>query len=368
MRLRRPTSTFLADAFIVALFIGAEIDAIVSDRAGSQAALLLFPAAWTLPLLARRRWPVPAAIAVIGALAVEAQVAYAGSESSAALIAIIIAFFTLGRRVETSSALISLALGLVLGVTIVAADAGPITASQITFLAIVSITPFAAGAALRSGERETADAQERAARAVAEERTRIARELHDMVGHAMSVVSLQAGAARLVLDKDPERAHAALVAIEDTTRDALAEMRRLIGILRDMGEPGTAPQPGVGEIERLVQSVRDAGLDVELHRDGTAGPIPPAVDLAAYRIVQEALTNALKHGRGGALVALHGSEDALGIEVTSSGTGPDADGANGHGLVGMRERVDHCGGTLEVGDVPGGFVVRARLPLRGERA
>jgi signal transduction histidine kinase len=291
------------------------------------------------------------------------------------LITAIMAFYTLGRRVELERALLAAAVGLLLGVVLVLADTGPITASQVIFLAVISAAPFGAGVAVRNRELESEEHADRAERlereqeereraAVAEERARLARELHDMIGHAVSVITVQAGAARLLLDDDPEKARGPLQAIEDTGHETLAEMRRLIGILRDMGEPGLAPQPGLGQLDRLVQGVRDSGLPVELHREGDpAATLPPDIDLAAYRIVQEALTNALKHGgRGPTTVTVQFALHSLALEIESTG-GTGVKG-NGHGLVGMRERVTQCGGELHVGETAaGGYAVRAVLPL-----
>jgi signal transduction histidine kinase len=366
----------LADAAIVALFVLAELDAALADRSGSTLALLLFPAAWTLPLLARRRWPAAAALTVMGALALEAQIAYAGTESQVVLVPVIVAFFTLGRREEPSRAVLAGLLGLALGLILIAADSGPVTASGVIFVAIVGITPLAAGMLLRAREEESErlarrarraeeEQEERAREAVAEERARIARELHDMIGHAISVITVQAGAARLQLDQDPERARQALVAIEETGHGTIAEMRRLIGMLREMGEPGLAPQPGMAQLDRLVDGVRESGLPVELRREGERAPLPPAVDLAAYRIVQEALTNALKHGAGGqATVTVRYALRSLALEVESRHAERRNGSGGGHGLVGMRERVEECGGEVHAGETPdGGYAVRATLPL-----
>jgi signal transduction histidine kinase len=364
-----------ADVLVVLLLVLAEIDVLVSDLDGSTVALLLFPIGWTLPLLARRRAPILAALAVLASLAIEAQVAYDGTERQVVLITAIMAFYTLGRRVERERALLAGAVGVLLGIVLIAADKGPISASGIIFLAVVSVAPFAAGMAVRIRELESEQHADRAERleheqgereraAVAEERARIARELHDMIGHAVSVITVQAGAARLMIDNDPEKARGPLQAIEDTGHETLAEMRRLIGILRDMGEPGLAPQPGLDQLDRLVQGVRDSGLPVELRREGDAAtPLPPNVDLAAYRIVQEALTNALKHGgRGVTIVTVQFALHSVALEVNSP-AGASVKG-NGHGLVGMRERVTQCGGELQVGETAaGGYAVRAVLPL-----
>jgi signal transduction histidine kinase len=367
-----------SDIAIVALFIGTELGVLIDTPEGSRLALYLFPALWTLPLLFRRRWPIASSLVVIGALTLEGRIAYNGTESQWALFAILIAFFTLGRHVELSSGTVAWGLGVVLGGILLSSDTGGLSASSVAFLAIASVAPFAAGAALRAREGETLEAEHRAERleaenearadaAVAEERARIARELHDMIGHAISVITVQAGAARLQLDRDPSAARAPLIAIEETGQQTLDEMRRLIGVLRDMGEPGLAPQPGLGELERLAQGVRDSGLDVELRRNGQpSGPLPPDVDLAAYRIVQEALTNALKHGGDSAVVTVGYSLRSLRLEIESSGGRPPSSANGGRGLVGMRERVELCGGELEAAEqAGGGYAVRASLPLAG---
>jgi signal transduction histidine kinase len=208
---------------------------------------------------------------------------------------------------------------------------------------------------------------ERERDAVARERVRIARELHDVVAHSVSVMVVQAGAARSVLDRDPEATVRALGAVEDTGREALTEMRRLLGILRPDGEDADhAPQPSLDRLGALIARSRDAGLDVELRVEGRAGPLAPGVDLTAFRLVQEGLTNALKHGGlGHAQVVLRWSADVLEVEVANRITdGPAAHGlaGGGQGLVGMRERVALCGGELRAGPIGRGFVVRARLP------
>jgi signal transduction histidine kinase len=213
---------------------------------------------------------------------------------------------------------------------------------------------------------ERAAGLERAhAEAVARERATIARELHDVIAHSVSVMTVQAGAARLLLDEDPPRARDSLVAVEETGRQALGEMRRLLGILRgDEHEADLAPQPGIAEIEPLVQQVRAAGLPVDLVVEGEPTPLSPGVDLVAYRVVQEALTNALKHGGAArAQVSICYRATALELAVTNNGAAR-MNGRGGHGLIGMRERVALYGGEFEAGPrAEGGYVVRASLPL-----
>jgi signal transduction histidine kinase len=225
-----------------------------------------------------------------------------------------------------------------------------------------------------AGEQE-----QRARWAVAEERGRIARELHDVVAHSVSVMVVQAGAARRSVTGNPGQATAALTQIEDTGRQALAEMRRLLGLLRD-GRDGAAaldPQPSLAHLDALLAATREAGLPVELAVEGEPRQLPAGIDLSAYRIVQEALTNSLKHaGPARATVRVCYGTRALEVQVWDNGSGSafgrhpsDSDRQvrrSGHGVIGMRERVALFGGSLEVGSRPGGgFLVAARLPLDG---
>jgi signal transduction histidine kinase len=208
--------------------------------------------------------------------------------------------------------------------------------------------------------------QETAERAVAEERQRIARELHDVIAHSVSVMTVQTGAVRRLLRPDQEKERRALETVEATGREALTEMRRLVGLLRDQGAmPEFSPQPGLGTMPDLLDTVRSAGLPVELAVEGTPYELPPGVDLAAYRVVQEALTNALKYGgTAHAWVSLRWREDELELEVANDGKGDGAGSGGGHGLAGMRERVSLYGGTVDSGPREGGgYIVRARLPV-----
>ncbi|MFD2090760.1 sensor histidine kinase [Blastococcus deserti] len=217
-------------------------------------------------------------------------------------------------------------------------------------------------------DRAEREREERAARAVAEERARIARELHDVVAHSISVIAVQTQAVRRRLGPDSAREADDLRAVESTARQAMAEMRRLFGVLRADGERASlAPQPGLDQLDSLIEDTRGAAVDVSLAVEGERCPLPPGLDLTAYRIVQEALTNTRKHAPGGQVtVRLRYGDRDLDVLVEDSGGARDgaADGG-GYGLVGMRERVTLYGGTLEAGPRPGGgFAVRARLPFR----
>ena len=216
--------------------------------------------------------------------------------------------------------------------------------------------------------------EERATLAVAQERGRIARELHDVVAHHVSVMVVQSAAARRVCEKDPASARQALEAVEASGRTALAEMRRMLEVLRTETN-GVGPQPGLADLDRLMTQVRDTGLPVELAVEGKPCPLPPGMDLAAYRIIQEALTNVVKHaGKATATVRVEYGCDTLDIEITDDGRGaaaPLLEGPleGGHGHIGMEERVSLYDGTLETGPLfPGGYRVHAHFPLEPEAA
>ncbi|KOG35423.1 sensor histidine kinase [Streptomyces resistomycificus] len=268
-------------------------------------------------------------------------------------------------------------------------DAGQLgNIAQMIFLMVPFALAWVLGDSIRTRRAYFAQLEERAARlekereaqakvAVAAERARIARELHDVVAHNVSVMVVQADGAAYVLDAAPDQAKKALETISSTGRQALAEMRRLLGVLRtgEHQEGGEyVPQPDVEQIEDLVEQCRGSGLPVDFKVEGTARPLPSGVELTAYRIVQEALTNTRKHGgpNAGASVRLVYFDDGLGLLVEDDGKGAPhelyedggADG-RGHGLIGMRERVGMVGGTLDAGPRPGGgFRISALLPLK----
>jgi signal transduction histidine kinase len=207
-------------------------------------------------------------------------------------------------------------------------------------------------------------------RALAEERLRIAQELHDVVAHSMGVIAVQAGVGAHVIDSEPGEAKKALEAISQTSRSALVEIRRLLGVLREDQGVSYVPAPGLADLPRLLRDVASAGLHAEVRVDGTTMELPPGVDFTAYRIVQEALTNVLKHaGRATATVRIGYEDTALRLEILDDGRAVNGRAApGGHGLVGMRERVGVYGGTFEAGPrTGGGFRVAVRLPY-GETA
>jgi signal transduction histidine kinase len=244
--------------------------------------------------------------------------------------------------------------------------------SNLTF-GVVWIVGFSLGRKFEEAD----EAKERAARAerereqlartaVAEERARIARELHDVVGHSVSVMTVQASGVRRLLRPEQEREREALLVVERTGREALAEMRRMVGVLRRPEEaPALAPQPSLDHLSRLVEQAREAGLPVELRIEGEAIQLPAGVDLTAYRLVQEGLTNVVKHAQATrAEVLVNYGDDYLEVTVNDDGQGVGNGDGGGHGLVGMRERVSVYGGELDAGpQTGGGYRLRAKLPL-----
>ena len=290
--------------------------------------------------------------------------------------------YVVGSRVPGRRALVA-PLAVLVAVTAVAlSSSDEFVTGDLIFPTIFGVLFWLAGRVVRSRTELTAELHEAAlvahehreaaaARAVAEERRRIAREMHDVVAHSVSTMVIQAGGARRILARDPARAIEAAALIERTGRDALKEMRHLLGVLHageDLAE--LAPQPTLGGLPALAERSRAAGLPVELHVEGEHRELPSGLDLAGYRVVQEALTNALKHGGGSAEVTVSFGEQELRLEIADTGAGasvaPGVEGG-GHGLVGMRERVRVFGGELHAGPRPeGGYLVVARLPLQDE--
>lgn len=255
-------------------------------------------------------------------------------------------------------------------------DESPMTLSWFAFAALFLSGPWFIGVMMRlrreSERRAIARAvemelrqDERAQVAVQAERNRIARELHDVVAHAISVTVVQARGGERILASNPERAREAFGAILATGEQALGEMRRLLGMLRDDTEPsGLSPQPSIDQLAELVEQLRRSGLDVELTVAGPPRPLPPGIDISAYRIVQEALTNVVRHaGPAVARVSVDYHPGAVEVSVVDNGRGAVNPRPGGHGIIGISERVSLVGGTLAVGPNPsGGFAVRVLLP------
>jgi len=331
------------------------------------------------PLAWRRRAPLTVlALTGFGAAAYELS----GFATSIAPFGMLVALYTVGAHCNRRESRIAAAMsGLTLAVVLMGVR-WEVTIGNIISNFTIFGTAWLIGDNLKTRRAYVASLEERALRAeqtraaeaqraVAEERTRIARELHDVVAHSMSVMLVQTGAARRVLDTDPAQAAAALQAVEATGRDAMTEMRRLLGVLREDSAPASlAPQPSLAGLEALVAQFAEAGLAVTLELQGVERKLPAGIELSAYRIVQEALTNALKHAGPGVAVAVtvHCGDEGLDVRVLDDGRGAAAaavgNGSGGHGVLGMRERVDVCGGELVAGPrVGGGFEVHARLPV-----
>src|SRR3954447_24667048 len=362
------------DLLIVLAAIAAGVQiALAGDAEGAPdlpvGVAIIAAAAIELPLLARGRFPFGAA-ACVWLLA--AALSFADGRlvpfTVSASVVGLAASFQLGilRSARQSRAGLTIVLG---GAAIVEYNDPTHTAGNLVFVPVLFGIAWVAGYALRERSEQAEAAEVRAALAAAEERARIGRELHDIVAHAVSVMVLQVGAIRHRLPESADRD--ALQGVEETGRTALAEMRRLLGAMR-RGEDDDlelAPQPGVSRLEALVEEVGRAGLPVRLRIDGEPVALPGGLDLSAYRIVQEGLTNALKHARAHhADVLLRYAPDELSIEVRDDGAGDRRNGDAGHGLVGVSERVKIYGGEMTAGGADGGgFVLRTRLPLRGVR-
>jgi signal transduction histidine kinase len=337
----------------------------------------------TLPLVARRRFP-----GTVLALVVGSGLAFAALDLPPAFlgVAILVAVYSVAAYGSWSVALAGLAgveVALVAvqltpgrtGVGTLVHNLGGVAAAWLLGHFAHNYRTYAARLEERTTELEQAR-EELARRAVTEERLRLARELHDVVAHAMSVIAVQSGVGAHVADTNPQEAAKALAAIEATSRAALEELRRLLGVLRQEDEPqgALAPVPGLADLDSLLAEVGKAGLAVKLQINGTRPPLPAGVDLSAYRIVQEALTNVVKHaGPAHAQVVVGYRDQDVTVEVIDDGRGTvtsasDGRVGTGHGLIGMRERVQVFGGDLETGPRPGGgFRVAARLPLAADQ-
>jgi signal transduction histidine kinase len=357
------------------LTVAVELELALSDRmtVGRAAAALLV----TLPLAFRLRFPLPVLVLVVAGVVVEA--ALGGNPTTGPVfpvIAVLLALYAVGSR--TRGVRLAVGAGVALtGLFVASRLAGADLGSSLVVPPLVTTCGLVIGGALgvlrfeadtfaeRASELER-ERDERGRVAVAEERRRIARELHDVIGHSISVMGVEAGAVRSVLREDQQREREALLAVERTGREAVGEMRRLIGLLRTEGDGVGEPSPSLRRVEQLIGEMRDAGLAVRLRVEGDLSVIPPGVDLAGFRIVQEALTNALKHApRANVEARVSCTEHELEIEVTDDGSAqPIPDTGPGHGLLGMRERTSLYGGELTTGPRDGGgFAVYARIPL-----
>jgi len=340
----------------------------------------------SLPLVARRRWPL--GVLAVTATAEALALIFLPLNGGPGSLGLAVALYTVASRVERR---VSLRLAVLIAsvnavILLVSALLGrPNSWPTLFILTAFVFASWSLGDNIRTRRAYLAGLEERARRleqekeenirrAAQDERTRIARELHDVVAHHISAIAVQAGAGAEIVERDPQRAREVLWFIQDTSRAALAEMRAMLNVLHSDESGGDrTPQPTLAQIERLVNESRAAGLPVTLQVEGTPQPLPEALDVSAYRIVQEALTNTLKHaGPAHARVVVRYKPDALELEISDDGRGaenisPGADA--GRGLIGMRERVALFGGELETGPVPGhGFLVRASFPLKAVAA
>jgi signal transduction histidine kinase len=373
------------DALIVMAAVWSAVGtAVRKDAAAPHGVMTVFElvaiAAAILVLLLRRRLPfaAPAALWLVS-VALSFVDPRLITSQGATYLAGVGAAVLLGDVRNEMQARIGLVI-VVSGAVIVVYNDPSQPAGSFVFTPLIFAIGWLVGYALRERTVRTEAAEERAERAerdrelaartaVAEERARIARELHDVVAHAVSVMVLQVGAVRHRMPASETENRQALLNVEQAGRTALAEMRRLLGAMRRGDEqPDFTPQPGLADLDRLLEDVRAAGLAVQLRVRGEPVALSPGLDLSAYRIVQEAVTNTLKHAR-----ARHAEVDVryephhLLVEVRDDGAGSSTNGEPGHGLVGIGERVKIFGGDMTAGRAPeGGFVVRARLPLDGD--
>ena len=383
IRARQLAREYWFERLIAAMAVAGMVELVIGrNYPGAPTSPLWFSipalAVLVLPLLARRRFPFggPATYFVLAAVLSYIDgviVALVGSLGVVGLAAA----FTLGNLRSGLKA----AAGLVIavgGVLIVVINIpGTQTESDLIFIPLRFGVAWVAGFFLREWAEQAEAAEVRATQAerereaaarvaVAEERSRIARELHDIVAHAVSVMVLQVGAIRHKLPAVLEEEKDALRGVEQAGRRALTEMRRLLAAMRREGEEAElVPQPGLDGLDSLIEEINRAGLPVELHVDGDPVPLPRGIDLSAYRIVQEGLTNALKHAHASdADVTVRYLPDELEIEIRDNGQGSSTTDGLGHGLVGVRERVKIYGGEMSAGTANGGgFVLSTRLPL-----
>ncbi len=350
--------------------------------------------AWTVVLVvpfgARRRFPL-ATLFVVGVVFAGYRVWLVPEYTVSAVVIFLVVVFAGrdgGPRRDAARGAVLAFLGLVLAWSLaiqeVPEEYARIFRWNLVFTVAYNIFFFLAawllGDALRRRHDRERDLEERTAqleverelnarRAVVDERLRIARELHDVIAHHVSVMGVQAGAARRTLVRDPDRAATALTTVESSSRQAVDELRRLVGLLRSGEDESLEPVPGVDRLERLIEDTRATGLDVRWRVDGEPVPLADSVGLSVYRVAQEALTNTIKHARARRVeVVVHYRADAVEIEVVDDGVGiaPPGTNGSGHGLAGMRERVALHSGRLETGPQPaGGYRVHATFPARG---
>ena len=366
----RPDPLTLDRALAVALTILGELEIWLGSSAGEhQLGAALITPVLTVSIAFRRRYPMLVGVGVPVVMAIEFAF-WAGPNILAQAVANFFALYAL--TVWTTPRRFAVGFTLVIAAVLAAAIGPKASLHQaVGFAAVEGIVMLLVRRVIGDRDRRARVAERErdvaAREAVVEERARIARELHDVIAHHVSMIVVQAGAERRVLGDDNASTREVLETVEQSGRSALTEMRRLLGMLRgDANEPLT-PQPGLGDVPTLVGQLRDAGLPVELSIDGERRELPVGIELSAYRIVQEALTNALKHaGEAHATVNVRYGPESLELEIADDGPGAAVRTAGGgHGLVGMRERVALYGGRFDASrNATGGFAVRVVLPIR----
>jgi signal transduction histidine kinase len=364
---------YLSDAALAAFLTLVTVGgAVFRPRTQHELLLALLALFETVPLAWRRKRP----LVVLAIVVVSSSIASFYGATRAEAIALLIALYSVGahcdRRVAVRAGLAALIV-LFFPLTLNTDHGFLVGIFQLGSLALGWMFGAYLGELRGRAARVRHEQENEKRRAVAEEQARIARELHDVMAHSVSVMVVQAAAAEDVFDSRPEQARTALRSIESTGREALAEIRRVLDVVRPLdGEPELTPQPALSRLDELIEQVRAAGLPVVLRVEGAQSEVPAGVDLSAYRIVQEALTNTLKHAEATqATVVLRYRPGELALEVSDDGRGarPESNGGSARGLIGMRERVALYGGEMVAGhraDGGGGFEIRARFPLRHE--
>lgn len=372
----RPRNAALTGGLLALAELEIWLDVWTTVPDGRELLVALLAALAVLPLAWRRRFPLAVLVAVLGSYVAFAFLLGAPVAGVWAVVAWLLAVYSAAAQERFARSVA--ALGITAALTALTMVPEPPRAVE-EFLALVLFAvavPWLAGV-VRGRNRRAAtladlasrlerEREENAEAAVVEERARIARELHDVIAHGVGLMVVQAEAGEALLAREPERAREAFRSIESAGRDALTELRRLLGILRETeARPLLGPQPSIAEVDRLVEQLGEAGLHVELRVEGEATPLPQSLELSAFRILQEGLTNVLKHaGSAHAEVTLRYARDALEIGVVDDGRGTPNGSDGGYGLAGLRERVALYGGALEAGPRPeGGYTLRARLPL-----
>lgn len=376
----RTTNPYVVDAALAVLVLFAvSLQWIFPDEGDDPLTLLgwLLGAATALPLVWRSRAPFVTACAVSVATPAQAvhhapppDVMYGG----------LVVLYTMAARGTPLQRRFML-VGWTIGVSVTMLHKEGAQPFEYAFQLLSVACAYALGMLARVQRAYTGELEDRArrlereraadtARATAQERARIARDMHDILAHAVSLMVVQAEAGPVVVRSDPARAEAAFEAIAAAGRDAMSQLRRILGVLKEEQRNGTSPQPGIKALPALVRQVREStGLRVELRAEGAPRPLPPDSDIAVYRVIQEALTNTVKHAyASSATVELDWTEEALTLTVTDDGRGPAVPGS-GHGLIGIRERAAACGGDARAGRGPdGGFRVVVRLPVADRQA